>query len=94
MYFGPARFGLLPYDAENGGIGGAIVQGPDHIPSQRGCLVYLHCGKDLAEVLARIPAAGGHIEKEKHPVSEALELGFVAVFKDPEGNRIGLHSPL
>ncbi|WP_343303978.1 VOC family protein [Chitinophaga niabensis] len=93
MNFGSDRLGLLPYDAESGGIGGAIVQGPDHIPSQRGCLVYLYCGNDLAEVLARVPAAGGCIEKEKHPVSEESDHGFIAIFKDSEGNRIGLHSP-
>ena len=90
---GSKRLGLLPYDAATGGIGGAIVQAPDHIPSQRGCLVYLSCGNDLAEVLARIPAAGGCIEKEKHPVSDEQDLGFIAIFKDSEGNRIGLHAP-
>lgn len=93
MNVGSKRLGLLPYDAAAGGIGGAIVQAPDHIPSQRGCLVYLCCGNDLTEVLARIPAAGGCIEKEKHPVSDEQDLGFIAVFKDSEGNRIGLHSP-
>lgn len=93
MNFGADRLGLLPYDAETGGVGGAIVHGPDHIPSQRGCVVYLHCGNDLAEVLARVPEAGGYIEKEKHAVSEELDLGFIAIFRDTEGNRVGLHSP-
>lgn len=93
MNFGSDRLGLFPCDETTGGVGGAIVQGPDHIPSQRGCLVYLNCGNDLTAVLERIPAAGGSIEKEKHPVSEEQDLGFIAIFKDSEGNRIGLHSP-
>ncbi|MRG47610.1 VOC family protein [Chitinophaga sp. SYP-B3965] len=94
MNIGADRLGLFPYDAENGGIGGAIVQGPDFIPSQRGCLIYLHGGNDLTEVLARVPDAGGCIEKEKHAVSEDQpDLGYIAIFRDSEGNRIGLHSP-
>lgn len=94
MNLGSDRLGLFPYDDTNGGIGGAIVLGPDFIPSQRGCLIYLHCGHDLNDVLARVPDAGGYVEKEKQAVAEErTDLGYIAIFRDTEGNRIGLHSP-
>lgn len=93
MQLGGDRLGLLAFDAENGGVGGAIVEGLDYVPSQRGCIIYLHCGEDLNEVLGRVINAGGRIERDKTPVSYELDLGFHAIFIDTEGNRIGLHSP-
>ncbi len=89
---GGNRRGFLPHDLQGGGIGGAIVQGPDYIPSQRGSLVYLNAGDDLSQVLARVADAGGYIVQEKMPVSEEIELGFYAIIRDTEGNRIALHS--
>lgn len=89
MELGPDRLGML---TSNGGVGGAIVQGPDYIVSQRGCLIYLNGGEDLSVVLDRVEAAGGRIEREKTPVSEVQNLGYHAIFLDSEGNRIGLHS--
>ena len=89
---GPNRRGFLPHDQQGGGIGDAIVQGPDYIPSQRGCLVYLNAGDDLSIVLARVTDAGGKIIQEKAPVSEEHTLGYYAIIRDPEGNRIALHS--
>lgn len=89
---GPNRRGFLPFDQQGGGIGGAIVQGPDYIPSQRGCLIYLNAGDDLSVLLARVQDAGGHIVQEKTLVSEELALGYYAIIRDSEGNRIALHS--
>jgi predicted enzyme related to lactoylglutathione lyase len=89
---GPNRRGFLPHDEQGGGIGGAIVHGPDYIPSQRGCLVYLNAGDDLDIVLARVPDAGGQVVQDKAPVSEENELGYYAIIRDTEGNRIALHS--
>ncbi|RPD41319.1 VOC family protein [Chitinophaga barathri] len=86
------RMGLFPCDEGDGGVGGAIVEGPDAVPSQRGCVVYLYCGPDLTEVLDRVPGAGGRILHEKAPISPEKEMGYQAVFTDTEGNRIGLHS--
>ncbi|WP_298731789.1 VOC family protein [uncultured Chitinophaga sp.] len=89
---GPNRRGFLPHDPQGGGVGGAIVQGPDYIPSQRGCLVYLNAGDDLSIVLARVTDAGGKIIQEKTPVSEEQALGYYAIIRDSEGNHIALHS--
>lgn len=89
---GANRRGFLPCDQQGGGIGGAIVYGPDYIPSQRGCLVYLNAGDDLNILLARVEEAGGHVMQDKTLVSEELELGYYAIIRDTEGNRIALHS--
>ncbi|UYQ92031.1 VOC family protein [Chitinophaga horti] len=91
MEMGSDRLALFPYDAERG-IGGAIVQGPDYLPSQRGSLVYLNAGADLSDVLNRVPAAGGKIELDKKLISEQADMGYYAVFQDTEGNRVALHS--
>ena len=83
------RLGLFP---GNGEAGGAIVEGPDAVPSQRGCVVYFYCGADLAEVLERVTDAGGRIVQEKMPIAPEDDRGYQAVFTDSEGNRIGLQS--
>ncbi|ATL45947.1 hypothetical protein COR50_01535 [Chitinophaga caeni] len=84
------RLGFFPVKAE--GIGGAIVQGPDYISSQRGSLLYLTAEPDLLEVLDRIPDAGGKIELGKTPLSLDQQLGYFAIFYDTEGNRLALYS--
>lgn len=86
------RMGLFPCSGEAGPAGGAIVEGPDAVPSQRGCVVYFDCGADLSEVLERVRGAGGRILHEKMPISPENDMGYQAVFADSEGNRIGLQS--
>ncbi|HEU4554959.1 MAG TPA: VOC family protein [Chitinophaga sp.] len=89
---GPNRRGFLPFDPAGDGVAGAIVQGPDYVPSQRGSLVYLNAGDDLNLVLARVADAGGHVEQEKLPVADEQDLGYYAIIRDTEGNRVALHS--
>lgn len=86
------RMGLFPCENAGEGVSGAIVEGPDAVPSQRGCTVYFYCGADLCEVLDRVSGAGGRIVHDKTPISPEKEMGYQAVFADTEGNRIGLQS--
>ena len=86
------RMGFFPYDNEDGGIGGAIVQGSDYLPSQRGSLIYLYAGDDLTTVLDRVEDAGGKIELDKRPMSELQDLGYFAIIFDTDGNRVALYS--
>lgn len=74
------------------GVGGALVNsGGFHQPSaEKGPLIYLNANPDVQIVLDRIEAAGGKILVPKTEISP--EYGFMAVFIDTEGNRIGLHS--
>ncbi|SFD14690.1 hypothetical protein SAMN05518672_101724 [Chitinophaga sp. CF118] len=89
---GYKRMGFFLYDHNNGGAGGAIVQGTEYLPSQRGTLIYLHAGDDLTTVLNRVEDAGGKIELGKRAVSEEQDLGYYAIIFDTDNNRVALHS--
>lgn len=74
------------------GVGGAVVDsGGFHKPSSTdGPLIYLNGNPDLQNVLSKVEAAGGKIMVPKTEITP--EYGYMAVFIDTEGNRIGLHS--
>jgi predicted enzyme related to lactoylglutathione lyase len=78
---------MLP--ADEGAVGGAIVQGEGYEPSTEGSLVWLNGGDDLNVVLNRVEAAGGKVLIPKMSIGEH---GFAASFLDSEGNKVGLHS--
>jgi predicted enzyme related to lactoylglutathione lyase len=75
---------------EQGGIGGAIAQGPGCNVSEDGTLVYLNGGEDLQVVLDRIEGSGGKVLIPKTIIPN--DLGYYAIFKDSEGNKVALHS--
>lgn len=83
------KYGMLPADMQNGGIGGGIVQGEGFEPSMTGALVYLNGGDDLNLPLSKVEAAGGKIVLPKTSIGPN---GFMAHFVDTEGNKIALHS--
>ena len=88
---GQARMGFLLYDFPAGKVGGAIVYNPDfYTPSDNGSLIYLNCQPNLQLVLDRVEAAGGQTLMQKTMVTP--DLGFWALIKDSEGNRVALHS--
>jgi predicted enzyme related to lactoylglutathione lyase len=74
------------------GVGGAVVDsGGFHKPSTTdGPLIYLNGNPDVQNVLSKVEGAGGKIMVPKTEISP--EYGYMAVFIDTEGNRIGLHS--
>lgn len=83
---------MFPLDDPMNGVGGAIVQSEGfHVPSKTdGPLIYLNGNPDVQNILDKVEAAGGTIVVPKTEISP--EYGFMAVFIDTEGNRIGLHS--
>ena len=83
---------MFPITDMGNGVGGALVDsGGFHKPSAtEGPLIYLNGNPDVQDILDKIPAAGGTILVPKTAISP--EYGFMAVFIDTEGNRIGLHS--
>jgi predicted enzyme related to lactoylglutathione lyase len=83
---------MFPVDDPMTGIGGALVDsGGFHKPSATdGPLIYLNGNPDLQKVLDKVEAAGGKIFLPKTEISP--EYGYMGVFIDTEGNRIGLHS--
>jgi uncharacterized protein len=74
------------------GVGGAVVDsGGFHKPSSTdGPLIYLNGNPDVQDVLDKVESSGGKIIVPKTEISP--EYGYMAVFIDTEGNRIGLHS--
>src|SRR5689334_13912493 len=90
MVMGETKMGILLYDQEKGGIGGAIVQGLNYVASNHGPKVYLNGGSDLQVVLSRVESAGGKVILQKTQITP--ELGYFATFEDSEGNEISLHS--
>jgi len=83
------KYGMFPYDMENMGVGGAIVQMKEMNPSTDGSTVYLNGGDDLNVALGKVEAAGGQVFMPKTNIDEN---GFIAQFIDTEGNRVALHS--
>lgn len=83
---------MFPIENMMTGIGGALIDsGGFHQPSAtHGPLIYLNGNPDVQVILDRVEAAGGKIIVPKTQISE--EYGFMGVFIDTEGNRIGLHS--
>ena len=83
---------MFPLDDMMTQVGGALVDsGGFHKASATdGPLVYLNANPDVQQVLDKVVGAGGTIMVPKTEISP--EYGFMGVFMDSEGNRIGLHS--
>ena len=86
------QYGYLPYDQSSGGVGGAIVAGDGNAPATTGTVVYLNGGNDLAIPLSRVEEAGGRVILPKTEIGPGM--GFMALFIDSEGNKVGFHSIL
>lgn len=83
---------MFPLDDMMTQVGGALVDsGGFHKASATdGPLIYLNANPDVQTVLDKVVTAGGSIMVPKTEISP--EYGFMGVFIDTEGNRIGLHS--
>ena len=83
---------IFPLDNPMDGVSGALVDsGGFHKPSGTdGPLIYLNGNPDVQKVLDKVEAAGGKIMVPKTEISP--DYGYMGVFIDTEGNRIGLHS--
>lgn len=73
-------------EAEN--TAGSLVKSEGYEPSATGTVVYFY-SDELSVELAKVTKHGG---KLLMPKTDIGEYGFIALFTDPEGNRIGLHS--
>jgi uncharacterized protein len=67
---------------------GALVQSEFHKPSTDGVTVYFDGGKDMDNILKHVEKSGGQVIMPKTYTGN--EAGFVGMFLDSEGNRIGL----
>ena len=83
--------GWFPFAENKQGASGSLVLQKDfYFPSEnKGTLVYFSSA-DVQIQLDRIETAGGKIVQPKTAIGDGH--GYMAVFLDTEGNRIGLHS--
>lgn len=79
-----------PFSTSMEDISGALVQDARREPSDKGSVVYLNGGDDLAGPLSRVETAGGRVLVPKTSIGEGM--GYFALFLDTEGNMVGLFS--
>ncbi len=90
IYDAPNRqYAYLPSNPQKGEFGGAIACGENFVPSMTGTTVYLDGGNDLSVPLGRVESAGGKVILPKTDIGYN---GFIALFIDTEGNKVGFHS--
>ncbi len=73
-----------------GKISGALVSEKVMKTSQNGVIVYLNANPDLQAVVDKLEQAGGELLTPKLLIDESI--GYMAYFRDSEGNTIGLFS--
>lgn len=78
------------FNTQGEGVGGAICSGEDYKPTSSGALIYLNGGEDLQTQLSRVESAGGKVSLPKTKISD--EIGYMAIFRDTEGNKLAFHS--
>ena len=59
-------------------------------PSTDGAVIYLNCDGEMDAVLKRAQAAGGQLLQEVAQLPGGM--GWIAQFRDLDGNRVGLHA--
>lgn len=72
--------------------GGCVTQAEFVKPGADGTLIYLNAGKDVAPLLERAKANGGQVLMEKTLIND--DVGYIGIFMDSEGNRVGVHAHL
>lgn len=86
---GPMELAIFPRRDE-GGTTGCLAQGEHLLPGDGGTVVYLNADPQLDRVLARVQAAGGEVLVPRTELPD--DIGCFALFRDSEGNRVGLHA--
>jgi uncharacterized protein len=82
------QMAMFPFKHEQPGCSGALVKGEPYKPVEDGIVLYFQCA-EVSERLDKIRVAGGVVLRDKMSIGEH---GFIGLFKDSEGNRLGLHS--
>ena len=88
------RFDYTMFQSEAGPGGGFSkvgADGPDGRPTQPGDVVVYVSTDDIDATLAKAEALGG---KTAVPKMELPGTGWLAIFTDPTGNRIGLYTSM
>lgn len=83
-----AKMYMFKTDYESYGCSGSLVLSPDNVPSKEGVSIYFH-SENVEIETDRVSLAGGMVVLPKTSIGQ---FGFIALFMDSEGNKIGLHS--
>jgi predicted enzyme related to lactoylglutathione lyase len=75
---------------DEGGTTGCLAQSGFMKPGDAGTVVYLNADPQLDRVLERVQAAGGEVLVPRTELPD--DIGCFALFRDSEGNRVGLHA--
>jgi hypothetical protein len=84
--FFPSVPGVI--QATSGRVTGALVKNTRSKPSGEGTLVYLNAYPLIQTVIDKIEPAGGKIVIPKTKILA----GYISIFIDSEGNKVGLHA--
>ena len=85
--FGGVPMASFPFGQDKS-TGGALIQDARRKPSADGPVLYLNSYGHLDACLQRLAKAGGALVAAKMDIGEP---GFIAIFRDTEGNVLGLH---
>lgn len=80
----------FPSEMGSGKANGCLTKSQMYKPSMDGVIIYLNANPSIQEVIDRIDRAGGRVVMPKMDVGN--NIGFMAMFIDTEGNKIGLHA--
>lgn len=67
----------------------SLNQTPGFVPTDQGSVPYFHLDGPIADVLARVTAAGGRIVE---PATARADRGMFSLVTDTEGNALYLHA--
>lgn len=81
---------MAVFPSGEGKVGGALVKEQVMGTCKNGTMVYLNANPDLQTVVNKLEQAGGELLTPKMLIAEGV--GYMAYFRDTEGNTIGLHS--
>ena len=84
------QMAMFPSEMGSGKTSGSLCKSEYHKSSAEGVVIYLNANPDLQTALDKIENAGGKIIMPKTQITP--EIGFMAFFKDTEGNHLALHS--
>jgi predicted enzyme related to lactoylglutathione lyase len=80
------------FPSEQGGVGGCLVQRPNHKPTADGTVIYLNVDGKLDATLKRAEKLGAPVLVPRTEIPGGF--GYYACLQDSEGNHVGLHSTL
>lgn len=87
---GNIEFAIFPSGGQSHSTG-ALIHMEECEPSVQGSTIYLGLA-DIRPVLERVEAQGGDVFVPRTELHDGM--GYVAQFRDSEGNRVGLWSPV